>query len=112
MSHLPRHMAEILSNIGVRAAYGEPVELEATTLLPVALTSYGFGAGEHDPASQHSSATAGGGSGGLSIPVGAYLTCNGVTRFEPNTIALLAVSIPLAFVTGRSIVSAIRALRR
>ena len=54
---------------------------------------------------------AGGGGGGASVPVGAYVTRDGRTRFEPNTIALLAVGIPFVWVTGRAIGRILRGLR-
>lgn len=113
MTHLTKDLADTLSNVGVKAAYGEPIDIDGTTIIPVAVTSYGFGAGEGgmgDPGCENDGS--GGGGGGFSAPVGAYVTLNGVTRFEPNTIALLAVGIPFMFVTGRALARVVKALKR
>lgn len=112
MTKLPKELAETLSNVGVSASYGEPVEIDGTTIIPVAVTSYGFGAGEGVPGTDDTAEGSGGGGGGFSVPVGAYITRNGTTRFEPNTIALLAVGIPLIFVSGRALTRVVKALKR
>lgn len=117
MPSLTQQLADTVSTVGVHSAYGEPVEIDGTTILPVAMTSYGFGAGEADAHGdavdgEGSGEGSGGGGGGCSAPLGAYLTRDGVTRFEPNTIALLAVGIPLVWVTGRALARLIRALKR
>jgi hypothetical protein len=99
-------IADSLSNIGVRAAYGEPVEQDGTSIIPVAVAGYGFGAGEMPENGE------GGGAGGGSIPVGAYVTRDGYTRFEPNIIALLVVGAPFVWIAGRALARVIKALKK
>jgi len=114
MANITKQIADTVSSVGVHAAYGDPVDLDGTSIVPVAIASYGFGAGEaggEDGGSSHGEG-AGGGGGGFACPVGAYVTRDGYTRFEPNTIALLAVGIPFVWVAGRAIARVVRALKR
>lgn len=112
MTQLTKALADTLSNVGVNSSYGDPIEVDGTTIVPVAVTTFGFGAGEGDiPSHSDTSEGSGGGGGGFAAPVGAYMTRNGVTRFEPNTVALLALGIPLVFVTGRAMSRIIKALK-
>lgn len=109
---------------GVRAAYGEPVEVDGATILPVAITSYGFGGrrgstgqsaeeaeanAQLEGAEPHNDAAAG---GGFSWPIGAYVTRDGYTRFEANLISVLLVGIPFVCVAGRALRKIIRALKK
>lgn len=110
MAHITQQLADTVSSAGVRAAYGDPVELEGGTIVPVAVVSFGFGAGEGD--SEGSGKGEGGGGGGMACPIGAYVTRDGYTRFEPNIIALLAVGVPFVCVAGRAIARVVRALKR
>ena len=50
MPNLTQQIAETVTSVGVHAAYGAPVEIDGTTIVPVAVVSYGFGAGEGDAA--------------------------------------------------------------
>lgn len=95
--------------LGLSTVYGDPVTVDGTTLIPVAVTSYGFGAGEGAPGATEGS---GGGGGGSSWPVGAYISRGGNMRFEPNLITLLVVGIPFVCVAGRTLARIIRALKR
>lgn len=110
MPNVTKELADTVSTIGVHAAYGEPVDLDGTTVIPVAIASYGFGGGEGG-AEKAGEGSAGGG-GGFACPVGAYVTRDGYTRFEPNTIALLTVGIPFVWVAGRALARVIRALKK
>jgi uncharacterized spore protein YtfJ len=110
MASITKQIADTVSSVGVHAAYGDPVELDGTTIVPVAVASYGFGAGEGGAEAQGEGS--GGGGGGFAAPVGAYVTRDGYTRFEPNTIALLAVGIPFLCVAGRALARVIRALKK
>jgi uncharacterized spore protein YtfJ len=101
-------LAENAGSIGVRSAYGDPVQIEGVTIVPVALVQYGFGGGgEGDD-----DGAAGGGGGGMAIPIGAYVKSGGAARFEPNVISLLAVGIPFVWVAGKAIARIIRALKK
>lgn len=110
MTNLVLKLAENISSIGVKSAYGEPVEIDGVKIVPVALVQFGFGAGEDGEAD--GAGPGGGGGGGLSVPIGAYVTENGKARFEPNLIALLAVGIPFVWVAGHTVARVIRALKR
>jgi uncharacterized spore protein YtfJ len=109
MTNLALKLAENAGSIGVRSAYGDPVQIEGVTIVPVALVQYGFGGGgEGDDAE----GPAGGGGGGMAIPIGAYVKSGGAARFEPNVISLLAVGIPFVWVAGKAIARIIRALKK
>jgi len=109
MTNLALKLAENARYIGVRSAYGDPVQIEGVTIVPVALVQYGFGGGgEGDDAD----GAAGGGGGGMAIPIGAYVKSGGAARFEPNVISLLAVGIPFVWVSGKAVARIIRALKR
>lgn len=120
MANLTKQLAETVSKVGVHAAFGDPVDVDGTKIMPVACTGYGFGAaegmgaggfgGEDDAEAQGEGS--GGGGGGMAIPVGAYVTRDGITRFEPNIIALLVVGVPFVCVAGRALARVIRALKR
>lgn len=113
MAHLTKQLADTLTQVGVHSAYGDPVELDGTTIMPVACTSYGFGAGEGDGGTGDAQGEgSGGGGGGIAIPVGAYVSRDGVTRFEPNLIALLVVAVPFVWVAGKALSKVIRALKK
>ncbi|MBK0419126.1 hypothetical protein JD276_08775 [Leucobacter sp. CSA1] len=113
MANLTKELADTVTSVGVHAAYGDAVEVEGTTIIPVAATWYGFGAGEGGAGGSAAEGEgSGGGGGGASLPVGAYVTRDGYTRFEPNTIALLVVGVPFVWVAGRVIARIVRALKR
>ena len=113
MSNITKELADTVTKSGVSSAYGEVVDLAGTAIMPVAVVGYGFGGGEGGGGdTQLQGEGSGGGGGGMSIPVGAYVTRDGFTRFEPNLIALLAVGIPFVCVAGRALARVIRALKR
>ena len=109
MTNLALKLAENARSIGVRSAYGDPVQIEGVTIVPVALVQYGFGGGGEGEGPE---GAAGGGGGGMAIPIGAYVKSGGAARFEPNVISLLAVGIPFVWVAGKTIARIIRALKR
>lgn len=113
MAHITKDLADTVSNVGVQTAYGEPIDLDGTKVVPVAIAAYGFGAGEGgaEDGAEKDLSGAGGGGGGYALPIGAYVSRSGTTRFEPNTIALLAVGIPFVCVTGRALGRILRGLR-
>jgi len=109
MTNLALKLAENARSIGVRSAYGDPVQIEGVTIVPVALVQYGFGGGGEGEGPE---GAAGGGGGGMAIPIGAYVKSGGAARFEPNVISLLAVGIPFVWVAGKAVARIIRALKR
>ena len=109
MTNLALKLAENARSIGVKSVYGEPIELDGVTLVPVAIVKYGFAAGGGDD----EAADAGGGVGvGVSMPIGAYISSGGTVRFEPNVISLLMVGIPFVWVAGKALARVTRALKR
>ena len=111
MTNLALKLAENARSIGVKSVYGEPIELDGVTLVPVAIVKYGFAAG--GGGGDDEAADAGGGVGvGVSMPIGAYISSGGTVRFEPNVISLLMVGIPFVWVAGKALARVTRALKR
>jgi uncharacterized spore protein YtfJ len=71
------------------AVFGDPVEREGVTVIPVAKASWGFGGGSGGAAPSQGS---GGGGGGVVTPIGFIEVRNGEARFvpvrDPRTTAL------------------------
>jgi uncharacterized spore protein YtfJ len=109
MTNLVLKLAENARSVGVKSAYGDPIQVEGVTLVPVALVQYGFGGGD---AGESAGGAGGGGGGGMSIPIGAYVKTGNTVRFDPNIISLLMVGIPFVFVAGHALARVIRALKR
>lgn len=86
--------SEILSRageqLGVTRVFGEPVEREGVTVVPVAVT-IGGGGGGTAPDDQGT----GGGFGGMVRGIGVYTISNGRVRFVPavDTTALAALAV-------------------
>ena len=110
MSSLAVQIAETIKSFGVDAVYGDPREIEGTTVVPVALVAYGFGAGSGS--SDEDGQGEGAGGGGYTWPVGAYIGDSLGVRFQANPVTLLAVGIPFAWVTGKALARIIRALKK
>jgi len=115
MAELVLELAETVAGVGVKTSYGEKVDINGTTVVPVALGCYGFGAGsgsgDRAGTDLHGEGSGGGG-GGVSIPLGAYVGKPNGVRFEPNVIGLLLVATPLVWVTGKALKAVIRSLKR
>jgi uncharacterized spore protein YtfJ len=112
MPNLAIQLADSTAAVGVKTVYGDPVELDGITLVPVALSWFGFGGGSDVPDSEGNDYAGGGGGGGFSAPVGAYVRDRDGVRFEPNLISLLAVGIPFVWVAGQALSRVIRALKK
>ncbi|AMB58221.1 spore germination protein GerW family protein [Microterricola viridarii] len=117
MSNIAVQLAESVRNAGASTVYGDPVEVDGQEMVPVALAWYGFGGGGGEMQSKNAVApgagdeAGGGGGGGVSIPIGAYIKRDGVLRFEPNVIALLAVATPFVGVLGWAVSRFIKVLK-
>ncbi|WP_350349696.1 hypothetical protein ABIQ69_07265 [Agromyces sp. G08B096] len=110
MADFVLELAENVAGVGVKTSYGDPVEVDGSTVIPVALGWYGFGGGNSEGEGPQGS---GGGGGGASIPLGAYIgRGGGDVRFEPNLIGLVLAATPLIWVTGKALKWVIRALKR
>ncbi len=79
--------------LSVRRAFGEPVERDGITVIPVAV-AIGGGGGGTGPDDQG----AGGGVGGIVRGIGVYAITNGQVRFIPaiDTTALAVITLLLA----------------
>jgi uncharacterized spore protein YtfJ len=99
-------LVEAFKQLGVSRAYGPPLQIGGEELIPVALVSFGFGGGGDG------SNAAGGGGGGFVLPVGVYgRNAKGHVTFQPNTVVVMAMLLPLIGAVGVSIRGALRALR-
>lgn len=106
MSQFVLDLGKQVSTLGVKSAYGEQVDLDGIRIVPVALTWSGFGGGADDEGQ------AGGGAGGTSVPLGAYIRRGDELKFEPNIVSFLAVAIPFVWVAGHALSRVIRALKK
>jgi len=107
MANIVEKLAESVKSLGITANYGDPVTLDGVEMVPVSLVYFGFGGG-----SDASGDGGGGGGGGVSVPIGAYVGGGAGARFQPNLIALIAVSIPATLVAGKALSIIIRALKK
>lgn len=114
MADLVVELANSVAGVGVKTSYGDQVDIDGTTIVPVAIGYYGFGGGSGEGATGDGidGTGSGGGGGGASIPIGAYVGRGGDVRFEPNVVSLLAVGIPFVWVAGKAIARIVRALKR
>jgi uncharacterized spore protein YtfJ len=122
MTNPSLELADRFRSIGVKSVYGDPVDLDGSTIVPVAVSLFGFGAGEGEGTGDGAAGEnttgkvggsgAGGGGGGYAWPVGAYVSDGGTVRFEPNIISLLIVAVPLISITGKALALIIKALKR
>src|SRR5947207_1987227 len=91
-SSLLERIAEVIQvNANAKQVYGEPVERDGTTIIPVAKVQWGFGGGGLG----HGAAERGGGGGGArAMPAGFIVIKNGNAEFrphrDPGDLALLA----------------------
>lgn len=108
-------MAKVIKTLGalsdrlqagasVRNVYGDPVELDGRTVIPVARISYGFGAGGRASGGKGGGSEprgSGGGAGLSARPLGVLEIAAGRTRFIPIVDpARLGVSLAIGFLVG------------
>ena len=110
MTNLTEKLAETVP-LGMKLSYGPAMTVDGTELVPVSIVSYGFGGGSGGSEADPEGFGSGGGGGGSSIPIGAYIGGPDGLRFRPNVIAVLAVSIPVIWVTGRAFARILKAAR-
>ncbi|MCC3155324.1 spore germination protein GerW family protein [Hymenobacter sp. BT770] len=110
---LAERLAQVLSHsVRTEAVYGNPVERNGVTVIPVARAYYGFGGGSGTNAK--SEAGTGGGGGATINPVGYIEMKDGRTNFRPirsSVVPLVAVSGLVAYMLMRSM-PRMRARRR
>ncbi|MEW6143462.1 MAG: spore germination protein GerW family protein [Thermodesulfobacteriota bacterium] len=100
----------IHAGASVKAVYGDPIEAQGKTIIPVAKVMYGFGGGYGDQRSDKKEGLdregGGAGAGVRAKPVGVIEVTEEDTRFIPCTsgrkiAALLAVGFIAGFLMGR-----------
>jgi uncharacterized spore protein YtfJ len=100
----------IHAGASVKAVYGDPIEAQGKTIIPVAKVMYGFGGGFGDTGKDKKNGTEkeGGGAGGgvRAKPVGVIEVTEEDTRFVPCSegrkyAALVAVGFIVGFLIGR-----------
>jgi uncharacterized spore protein YtfJ len=79
---LSRLADKIPARFSAAAVYGEPVERDGVTVVPVATAGFGFGAGGGSDPSAGGQGEGGGG-GGMTRPVGYIELKDGRSRFVP-----------------------------
>lgn len=79
--YLQELMTTVRTTMTVKTAFGEPLERDGVTLIPVALVSGGGGAGGGED--EKGASGDGGGYGMCAQPVGMYVITNGRVRFRP-----------------------------
>ncbi len=84
------HLRAVRRLVHVRRAFGEPVERDGLTLVPVARvwggTGFGGGDGSMEQVGDEAARSGSGGGGGLGVgvtPVGVYVVKGGEVRWEP-----------------------------
>ncbi|MFD2512237.1 spore germination protein GerW family protein [Pontibacter locisalis] len=109
----PRFVERLAEKLGTAAnsttIYGEPVEREAVTVIPVSKATFGFGGGE-GTGKEGNGAGSGGGGGMVLAPVGYIEIKDGETRFrtirDPQTVVkIVAIGSFALMMTTKSIVS-------
>jgi uncharacterized spore protein YtfJ len=109
----PRFVERLAEKLGTAAnsatIYGEPVERDGVTVIPVAKAAYGFGGGEGN-GTEGKGTGSGGGGGMVLTPVGYIEIKDGATRFrtirDPQMVVkVVAIGSLALFLTTKSIVS-------
>jgi uncharacterized spore protein YtfJ len=97
--------------------YGEPVERDGVTVIPVGKVRWGLGGGEGTGSEEKSSGSGSGGGGGITVyPVGYIEIKEGRTRFKPIfdpalIVQIIAVSAFAMFLLQRGARAIIREAR-
>lgn len=111
---LGRLAEKLGSHASVSAVFGEPVDREGITVIPVARVRLGFGGGAGTGRTQNEIAQSGGGGGGggsVGTPVGYIEIKNGNSAFKPIRDPLADVVVPLAmFIAGFAVPRIVRRL--
>lgn len=107
----PHFVERLAEKLGIAAnsstIYGEPVDRDGITVIPVSKAGYGFGGGG-GAGSKESGAGSGGGGGMMLTPVGYIEIKDGTTRFrsirDPQTVVkIVAIGSLALLLTAKSI---------
>ena len=94
----------VLTQANVKTIFGEPIEAQGKTIIPVAKITYGYGAGAGTGGVGDTSAKGegGGGGGGVrAVPIGVIEVSGQPTRFVPiSDRKKLSAAVALGFVLG------------
>ena len=121
VEHGPSAVGELIERIAsklgakasVSAVYGEPIERDGVTIIPVARVSLGFGVGAGSGRRESRGGQCGGGGGGAAaLPVGYIEINDGNAEFKRVLNPLLDIALPLAVVLGTAAPRAVRRLLR
>ncbi|MFT4932079.1 MAG: putative spore protein YtfJ [Natronomonas sp.] len=107
----------VRDHAGVETAFGEPIEREGRTVVPVARVAYGFGGGfgegdqvtDEDEGTVESGGSGGGGGGGaVTRPLGVIEVTDHETRFVPlgdrrRSLAAAGIAFVVGVLLGRSL---------
>ncbi|MFD3001887.1 spore germination protein GerW family protein [Pontibacter toksunensis] len=109
-SFVERIAEKMSAAANAKRIYGEPVERNGVTVIPVSKAAYGFGGGAGTKAGEEGS---GGGGGMVLTPVGYIEIKEGTTKFRPiqdpqTLIKLFAISGVAVLLTARSITKIFR----
>ncbi len=104
------------SRAGVSAIFGEPVERDGVTVIPVGRVRWGFGGGGGGGAGRGSGEMEGEGSGGgggaVAAPVGYIQISGGTARYTPIGFPVSPATMVAGAVAAFLLLRGLRALRR
>jgi uncharacterized spore protein YtfJ len=110
---LERLATKLGAKTSVSAVFGDPIERQGVTIIPVARVAFGFGAGIGRGRKATETGEGGGGGGGASaIPLGYIEIKDGTAAFKPIRDPVRDVGFPLALLLAVSAPWVIRALQR
>lgn len=110
---LERLAEKLGSQASVSAVFGNPVDREGITIIPVARVGFGYGGGAGNGRRRDEITQGGGGGGGVSLaaPAGYIKIKDGNAQFTPIRDPLVAAVLPLAmFIAGFAAPRVVRAL--
>lgn len=109
-----RIASKLGAKASVSAVYGEPIERDGVTIIPVARVSLGFGVGAGSGQHETQIGQGGGGGGGaVAVPVGYIEIKDGNAAFKRVLDPLLDIALPLAIaLLGSAAPQLLRRLRR
>lgn len=104
-SRLIEKIAEVVGgHAGARLAYGDPVERDGTTVVPVARVRFGFGGGGGQKPGEAPQQGGGGGGGAVVTPAGFLIMTGHAVSFRPIRDPARTIGLVLAIGLGLRIV--------